>query len=58
MRQTVTLKGKLVAPGAVDVFVGAVATAHSEIVDPDHLVAMASLAMLQSLGDHGGTRLF
>jgi len=58
VRQTVTLKGKLASSGAPDVFVGAVATAHSESVDPDHLVAMASLAMLQSLGDQEALGFF
>jgi hypothetical protein len=58
VRQTVTLKGKLVAPGTSDVFVGAVAAAQSEVVDPDHLVAMASLAMLQSLGDQEALSFF
>lgn len=51
VRQVVVLKGTLAVPGASEVVVGSAAAAQSETVDPDHLVAMASLALLQALGD-------
>jgi hypothetical protein len=51
VRQVVVLKGALAVPGSPEVVVGSAAAAQSETVDPDHLVAMASLALLQALGD-------
>jgi hypothetical protein len=51
VRQTVVLKGALKAGDSPEVIVGSAAAAFSETVDPDHLVAMATLALLQALGD-------
>ncbi len=58
VRQVVVIKGTLVVPEAPDVTLGAAAAAQNEIVDPDHLVAMASLALLQALGDAPALEFF
>jgi hypothetical protein len=58
VRQTVVLKGHLRSGDTPAVIVGSAAAAFSETVDPDHLVAMATLALLQAMGDAEASAFF